>query len=54
MKNFELNPRQINELSLGYKTNKNFNPKVLNPWVEFVACLEEIWKIAVIKISTNH
>ena len=55
VKSFELNPHQINELSLGYKTNKNFfHPKALNPWVEFVACLEEIWKIAVIKISTNH
>jgi thiamine kinase-like enzyme len=54
VKSFRLNQRQINELALGYKVNKNFfHMGVLNPWIEFIEYLEKIWKISVNKISNN-
>ncbi len=54
VKSFQLNQRQINELSLGYGVNKFFfHMNVLNPWIEFIEYLEEIWEISVNKISNK-
>ena len=51
VKSFHLSQSQINELSFGYKANKHiFHMDTLNPWVQFIEYLEEIWEISLNKI----
>ena len=55
VKSFQLSQSQINELSCGYKANKHiFHMDTLNPWIQFIEYLEEIWEISVIKLLNKQ
>ncbi|MBC8221178.1 MAG: phosphotransferase, partial [SAR86 cluster bacterium] len=55
VKSFQLSQSQINELSCGYKANKHiFHMDTLNPWIQFIEYLEEIWEISVTKLLNKQ
>ena len=55
VKSFQLSQSQINELSFGYKANKHiFHMEKLNPWIQFIEYLEEIWEISVTKLVNKQ
>lgn len=55
VKSFQLSQSQINELSCSYKANKHiFHMDTLNPWIQFIEYLEEIWEISVTKLVNKQ
>ena len=54
VKNFELNEKEINELSIGYCLNAElFNQEKLNKWIEFIRYLDEVWELCILKLSSK-
>jgi thiamine kinase-like enzyme len=54
VRSFQLSEKEVHELSIGYSFNtKLFNKEKLNQWIEFIAYLDEIWELSIIKISLN-
>ena len=54
VKNFELNEKEINELSIGYCLNAElFNQEKLNKWIEFIGYLDEVWELCILKLSSK-
>ena len=54
VRSFNLNENQIRFLSKGYKLNDEiFNIDVLQKWITFIDLLDQIWEIALTKLSNN-
>jgi len=54
VKSFNLNDNQIRFLSKGYQLNNEiFNFGVLQKWITFIDFLDQIWEIALKKLSKN-
>ncbi len=54
VRSFNLNENQIRFLSKGYQLNDEiFNFDVLQKWITFIDLLDQIWKIALTKLSKN-
>ena len=54
VRSFNLNENQIRFLSKGYQPNdKIFNFDVLQKWITFIDFLDQIWEIALTKLSKN-
>ena len=54
VRSFNLNENQIRFLSKGYKLNDEiFNIDVLQKWITFIDFLDQIWEIALTKLSKN-
>ena len=54
VRSFNLNENQIRHLSKGYKLNDEiFNFDVLQKWITFIDFLDQIWEIALTKLSKN-
>ena len=52
VKGFQLSEKEVYELSIGYSFNTQlFNKEKLNQWIEFIAYLDEIWELSILKIS---
>jgi len=54
VRSFNLNKNQIRILSKGYQLNDEiFNFDVLQKWITFIDFLDQIWEIALTKLSKN-
>ena len=54
VRSFNLNENQIRFLSKGYQPNDEiFNFDVLQKWITFIDFLDQIWEIALTKLSKN-
>ena len=54
VRSFNLNENQIRFLSKGYQLNDEiFNFDVLQKWITFIDFLDQIWEIALTKLSKN-
>jgi len=54
VRTFHLNQDQIDDLSIGYKYNREiFDLNVMNQWIKFIEYLNKIWEISVTKIQEN-
>tara|TARA_A100001011_G_C14189031_1_gene790398 strand:+ start:313 stop:1089 length:777 start_codon:yes stop_codon:yes gene_type:complete len=54
VRSFNLNESQIYDLSKGYEINRKiFNMNKLEKWIIFLDLLDQIWEIALTKISKN-